>query len=102
MSERLLRKEDIARLLGTSKGVAAEILAKRGCHPIDFGRGAYRGQRWLESAVISAIRVMHIEAQPLPPKRNEAKPSPVKKDINLASKTASELYDELTATGVTQ
>ena len=51
MTDHLLRRKDIAAMLGTSPGVAASILAQRGVHPIDFGLGRGRGPRWLESAV---------------------------------------------------
>lgn len=67
MTERLLRKKEIAAMLGTSPGVAASILSARGVKPIDFGRGRSRGLHWLESAVVAAIRDIHAEAQ-TPPK----------------------------------
>ncbi len=37
MSDRLLRRADIAAVLNTSQGVAATILAQNGVHPIDWG-----------------------------------------------------------------
>lgn len=63
MTDRLLRKADIAAKLGATHGVAASILASRGCQPIDFGHGRARGPRWLESAVDAALAAMHCEAQ---------------------------------------
>lgn len=71
MTERLLRKKEIAAMLGTSPGVAASILSARGVHPIDFGRGRSRGLHWLESAVVAAIRGIHAEAQPQPKKQRQ-------------------------------
>lgn len=64
MSERYLRKEEVAAMLGSSPGVAASILRKAGIEPIDLGRGRGRGLRWLESAVQTAILALHNKAQP--------------------------------------
>lgn len=61
--EKLLTKKEIAELLGTSHGVATSILSKYGVAPIDLGYGRGRGQRWLQSAVISAMHRMHEDAQ---------------------------------------
>lgn len=68
MTERLLRRTDIAAMLGTSPGVAASILSEHGVHPIDFGMGRGRGPRWLESAVRQVMIEMHSAAQPKPKK----------------------------------
>lgn len=64
MTDRLLRKKEIADILGTSPGVAASILSNMGVQPIDFGFGRGRGPRWLESAVTAAIQSLHKAAQP--------------------------------------
>lgn len=64
MTDRLLRRADIAAMLGTTPGVAASILAERGVYPVDFGMGRSRGPRWLESAVRQVILDMHRDAQP--------------------------------------
>lgn len=63
MIDKLLTKQDIAAMLGTTPGVAASILAKQGVMPIDFGMGRGRGTRWLESAVVQSIQTMHNQAQ---------------------------------------
>lgn len=62
-TERLLRKHEIAAMLGTSPGVAASILAEHGVQPIDFGYGRSRGYHWLESAVLAVIQDLHTTAQ---------------------------------------
>lgn len=64
MTDRLLRDRDVAAMLGTTPGVAASILAKKGVHAVDFGMGRGRGRRWLESAVQHVIAELHAEAQP--------------------------------------
>ena len=63
MSERLLRKKDIAAMLGTSPRVAVAILKEHGCNPSDLGYGRGRGLRWLESAVAAILRDIHVKAQ---------------------------------------
>ena len=96
MSDKLLRRCDIAAMLGTTPGVAASILSERGCNPIDFGYGRGRGPRWLESAVIATIRAMHMEAQPqATPSKNVSKKSKFPK-VELANMSASKLYELLT------
>lgn len=91
MTDHLLRRKDIAAMLGTSPGVAASILAARGVHPIDFGLGRGRGPRWLESAVRQVILEMHQDAQPKPkearqPKRNSIPP------VSLTSMSINDIY----------
>ena len=95
MADRLLRRDEVAELMGTSPGVAVSILDRRGCRPIDFGPGRARGLRWLESAVLAIIRTMHQEAQPAPKNAKVKKPSPVS-TLNLANISCNELYDCLT------
>ena len=68
MSDRLLRKNEIAAMLGTSPSVAASILKQHDVHPIDIGRGRGKGLRWLESGVQAVILTMHRDAQPKPKK----------------------------------
>lgn len=94
MTERLLRKGDIAAMLGTSPGVAASILAERGVHPVDFGYGRARGHRWLESAVRQAMFAMHEAAQPKASRPRPRKPSAVLAgtDARLASLSINDLY----------
>lgn len=91
MTDRLLRRKDIAAMLGTSPGVAASILAQRGVHPIDFGLGRGRGPRWLESAVRQVILEMHQAAQPKPkdvrqPMRHSTPP------VSLSSMSINDIY----------
>lgn len=94
MTERLLRKGDIAAMLGTSPGVAASILAERGVHPVDFGYGRARGQRWLESAVRQAMLAMHEAAQPKASRSRPRKPPTVLAgtDARLASLSINDLH----------
>lgn len=96
MADRLLRKSDIAAMLATNADMAASILKKHGCYPIDLGYGAGRGLRWLESAVINAIRLMHMEAQPAPAAKTK-KLKPPKGQLDLADKSPAELYALLTS-----
>ena len=91
MSERLLRRDDIAALFLTTRDRAAFILAKRGCYPIDFGRGPGGGPRWLESAVVAVIREMFLEAQPKPPKPKKLKVETPRKNLDLANKTVNDI-----------
>lgn len=96
--ERLLRRTDIATMLNTTPGVAATILAKWGVHPIDFGRGAGRGPRWLESAVRGAMQQMHEAAQPKarqPRQQRLGVPH-----IKLADMSVDEIYRLTTGQGV--
>lgn len=92
MTDHLLRRKDIAAMLGTSPGVAASILAQHGVHPIDFGLGRGRGPRWLESAVRQIILEMHQDAQPKPkearqPKRHSTQP------VSLTSMSINDIYE---------
>ena len=91
MTERLLRRDDIAALFLTTRDRAVSILAKRGCYPIDFGRGPSGGPRWLESAVVAVIREMFLEAQPRPPKPKRLKVEAPRKDLDLANKTVNDV-----------
>lgn len=97
MTERLLRKKEIAAMLGTSPGVAASILSARGVHPIDFGRGRSRGLHWLESAVVAAIREIHADAQPQPKKqRLVTTPRAAYPATHLANMTVKDIEGLLT------
>lgn len=91
MTDHLLRRKDIAAMLGTSPGVAASILAARGVHPIDFGLGRGRGPRWLESAVRQVILEMHQDAQPKPKEARQPKRPPVT-SASLAGMSINEIY----------
>ena len=98
MTERLLQKKDIAAMLGTSPGVAASILAKRGVHPIDFGKGRSRGLRWLESAVVSTLREIHAAAQPQAKNTRPCTATrPASPGAHLAGMTIQDIHDLLTA-----
>lgn len=92
MTERLLRRDDIAALFLTTRDRAASILAKRGCYPIDFGRGPGGGPRWLASAVEAVIREMFLEAQPKPPKQKRPKVHPSRSNMRIEKMTANELH----------
>ena len=96
MTERLLGKKDVAAMLGTSPGVAASILAKHGIHPIDFGMGRGRGQRWLESVVKQLLLEMHRAAQPKSKKPRATAPKPLIPSVPLANMSAGEVYHALT------
>lgn len=93
MQERLLRRADIAEMLNTTPGVAATILAKWGVHPIDFGRGAGRGPRWLESAVRAAMQQMQAAANPKPTTRQTRQRTPT---VPLAAMSTDDLHAYLT------
>lgn len=95
MSDKLLRKKEIAAMLGTSPDVAASILAKHGLHPIDLGMGRSRGLRWLESAVLVVLRVLHQEAQPKPriPRKPHASSIP---QVSLKDMNAKDVHELLT------
>ena len=63
MTEKLLRTNEAAELLGASEKVATEIMLKNGLQPVSFGRGRGRGNRWLQSAVFALIQELHEKAQ---------------------------------------
>lgn len=97
MTDRLLRKKDIAAMLGTSEGVAASVLEKQGVHPIDLGYGRSRGLRWLESAVSAALQNMHSEAQSVSGPHPQRPPkAPRVPSATLASMSINELEAILT------
>ena len=99
MTDRLLRKNEIAAILGTGPGVAASILANMGVQPIDFGFGRGRGPRWLESAVMEAIQSLHRNAQPVQTSaKKQRSTSPV---VSLASASVAQIY-ELTSSQCVQ
>ncbi len=88
----LLTKGQIAELLGTTPGVAATLLAEKGIHPIDLGRGRGRGLRWYSLAVDTVIRQMHDDAQP-----KEKRPVPrLPKPGLVQGRSVHDLYAELT------
>lgn len=91
MTDHLLRRKDIAVMLGTSPGVAASILAQHGVHPIDFGLGRGRGPRWLESAVRQIILEMHQDAQPKPKEARQSKRPPVP-SVSLTNMSINDIY----------
>ena len=91
MTDRLLRRTDIAAMLGTSPGVAASILSEHGVHPIDFGMGRGRGPRWLESAVRQVMIEMHSAAQPRPQK-SRSNTHPSTPSASLAAMSVNDIY----------
>lgn len=74
MPDRYISKTEIAALFGTSPKAAEEQLASAGLRPIDLGPGRKRGKRWLESAVLEAVRRIHEKAQPRPAQPRRPKP----------------------------
>lgn len=98
MTDRYLCKDEIAALFGCSAKVAETQLAKAGLHPVDLGRGRGHGKRWLESAVLEAMRSLHEQAQPKPRART---PKPKTPAIGLASMSAGELSDFIARTSFT-
>ena len=73
MEERLLRIEEVAEMLSTSKNRARAILAERKIHPVDLGAGRSGGLRWLRSLVVSALQAMSQEAQEKSNKRRQGR-----------------------------
>lgn len=64
MPDRYISKTEVAALFGSSAKAAEEQLVKAGLRPIHLGPGRKRGKRWLESAVMEAIRRINEKAQP--------------------------------------
>lgn len=100
MTDRLLRDRDVAAMLGTTPGVAASILSKRGVHAVDFGMGRGRGRRWLESAVQQVIAELHAEAQP-PKHTPTARQAVSRLSSRLTAMSVNDLY-RLTQAGCVQ
>ncbi len=97
MSERLLRKEDIAAILDTNPSTAAAFLKKHGCRAIDFGRGRNRGPRWLESAVYATLYALgksrHQEDETV---KKKQKPKNYRHgQKSLAEMNVNELWNEI-------
>ena len=89
MTERWLKKEDIAALFDTSSKAAEEQLAKAGLRPINLGPGRGRGKRWLESAVMEAMQRIHEKAQP---RKTAPKPTyPKSENIGVDQMSTSQL-----------
>ena len=95
MTDRLLKKRELAAMLGTSPGVAVSIMAEHGVHPIDWGAGRSRGYRWPESRVRDVILQMYAAAQPQPKKPRIPKPSAP--SISLADMSAADVYNLTTS-----
>ena len=100
MTDRLLRKKEIAAILGTSPGVAASILSNMGVHPIDFGYGRSRGPRWLESAVTATLQAMHKEAQPVQKQAKKRQVNTRVPEINLATASVADVFALTSRQGV--
>lgn len=77
MTDRLLKKRDIAAIFQTSAERAAVILREHGVNGFTLGNGRGLGFRWLESAVMSVVHALAAESVPAPtkdkPKRKRAK-----------------------------
>ncbi len=92
MSAAFLTKAQIAQRLGTTPGVAASLLAEKGVHPVDLGRGRGRGARWYSLAVDTAMRQMHEDAQP----KEKRPPLRLPKSGLVQGRSVNDLYAELT------
>lgn len=88
----LLTKAQIAERLGTTPGVAASLLAEKGVHPVDLGRGRGRGARWYSIAVDAVMRQMHDDAQP----KEKRPPLRLPKAGLISGRSVNDLYAELT------
>lgn len=97
MSDKLLTRDQLAALFGTSADKAASILTAQGVQPIFLPRGKYQSPRWLESAVIAALHSMHAAAQisAMPKAKASKKPRPAP-SIGLSGMTANNLHKFLT------
>ncbi len=93
MIERLLKKRELAAMLGTSPGVAVSIMAEHGVAPIDWGAGRSRGYRWPESKVRDVILAMYAAAQPRPQKPRV--PRPTASRISLADMSPAEVFNAI-------
>lgn len=93
MKDRYLTKRDLAVLFQTKWDRAASILKERGVSPVDLGCGRGYGLRWLESAVLAAMKALHSEAQqtgPQPGKKAGIRPKTP--GLHLADMTAAEIH----------
>lgn len=89
MQERLLKIDDIAEIMGTSKTRARAALSKYGLYAIDFGRGRGGGERWLQSAVFSMLQSMASSAQ----KKSSTQKPPKKAHISIFNMSIDDVYD---------
>ncbi len=89
MTERLLKKRELAAMLGTSPGVAVSIMAEHGVAPIDWGAGRSRGYRWPESRVRDVILEMYVKAQPKKPRV----PKPTASRVSLADLSPADVFN---------
>lgn len=88
MTDRLLKKRELAAMLGTSPGVAVSIMLDHGIAPIDWGAGRSRGYRWPESKVKDVILQMYAAAQP----KKKRTPKPQAIHIPLAEMSPADIY----------
>jgi hypothetical protein len=88
----LLNRDQIAERLGTTPGVAANILSEHGVKPVDLGRGRGRGKRWYASAVDAVMYQMHEDAQGKQKTLLRVHTGP----YLVRGKTAKQVYAELT------
>lgn len=93
MPDRYLRKPDIAALFGASWRAADAKLREAGVYPVELGTGKIRRKRWLESAVMDAMRRIHEKAQPKPPKPRLSKPAGEVFQKPVAQMSAKELAE---------
>lgn len=94
MRDKYLTKRDIAAMFQTKWDRAASILRERGVCPIDLGYGRGYGLRWLESAVLAAMKAIHNEAQ-------QTVPQPGKK-VKIRTKTPGLHLADMTAEAIHQ
>lgn len=99
MTDRLLKKRDIAAIFQTSAERAAVILSEHGVNGFTLGAGRGLGFRWLESAVMSVVHALATEPQPQ--KKTKARKAKVVADISLYNMNAKAIL-ELTQPHVVQ
>lgn len=103
MTDRLLKKRDIAAIFQTSAERASSILSQHGVHGFTLGTGRGLGFRWLESAVMSVVHTLAAEHAVVPkekPKPRARKPK-ASVDVSLYNMSTKSIL-ELTKTHVVQ
>lgn len=94
MSERLIKTQDLCERLSMGRNTATAFMASLGVYPIPLGVGRGRGNFWLVSAVDSALRKIHEDAQPQGRKIRTQKPLGV--NIPLHKMSCAEISELLT------
>lgn len=93
MADKLLKITQVAERLGTTAGVARNILEDNGLKAVDLGKGRGRGLRWSERAVDGLVEYLVDIAQGK--KFCQANPSLSDKETqtpNLASMDIDDLF----------